>query len=533
MSNKAAIICLLAFAQATAVCSGRQVWTDRGTLSGAVETQTTLSSGRTPLWLNANRYGLGSLSSAYGYVRGTVEYDHDTDPGTVCGVRAGVDVVVPAGFKSVGYQDTYTTHLIVQQLYGSIRYHNLTLTLGARQQPMLTKSATLSSGGQTLGINARPVPQVRVETERWWAVPGTRGCLSLAGHMAFGVMTDGEWQESFARGSNNKYNKYTRYHEKAGYIRFGNAGCRPLTCIFGLEMAAQFGGYVYDWHGTDQNGYNGSHRIRLRSNLHSYWNAFWPGGEDVGETQFKNAEGNQVGSWILRFDWTTPEWTAGLYADHYFEDHSSMFLLDYDGYGSGEQWDDKERWRYLVYGLKDMMLGADIKLRSCRYLKGAVVEMITTKYQSGPIYHDHNSGNSDHVGGIDDYYNHSSLSGWQHWGQVMGNPLYRSPLYNKNGYVGTSCNRFTAWHFGIEGEALSHLDYRVLYTWQEALGTYRKPFAHSYESTSLLVELTYTVSDRGPLSAFHGMSARLGYGADFGHVLGTGSGLQLTLRYDL
>jgi hypothetical protein len=29
------------------------------------------------------------------------------------------------------------------------------------------------------------------------------------------------------------------------------------------------------------------------------------------------------------------------------------------------------------------------------------------------------------------------------------------------------------------------------------------------------------------------MSARLGYGADFGHVLGTGSGLQLTLRYDL
>lgn len=32
--------------------------------------------------------------------------------------------------------------------------------------------------------------------------------------------------------------------------------------------------------------------------------------------------------------------------DHYFEDHSGMFFLDYDGYGSGENWNVKERSRY-------------------------------------------------------------------------------------------------------------------------------------------------------------------------------------------
>ena len=39
----------------------------------------------------------------------------------------------------------------------------------------------------------------------------------------------------------------------------------------------------------------------------------------------------------------------------------------------------------------------------------------------------------DHTAGRDDFYNHLVYSSWQHWGQVMGNPLYLSPQYNKSG----------------------------------------------------------------------------------------------------
>ena len=39
-----------------------------------VEMQATLSSGdHAPLWLNANKYGLSSLKTANGYVRGAIE----------------------------------------------------------------------------------------------------------------------------------------------------------------------------------------------------------------------------------------------------------------------------------------------------------------------------------------------------------------------------------------------------------------------------------------------------------------------------
>ena len=52
------------------------------------------------------------------------------------------------------------------------------------------------------------------------------------------------------------------------------------------------------------------------------------------------------------------------------------------------------------------------------------MEYLYTKYQSGPIYHDHTRLLSEHVCGLDNYYNHNLFTGWQHWGQAMGHPLY-------------------------------------------------------------------------------------------------------------
>lgn len=40
-----------------------------------VETQGSFSNNKTPLWLNANKYGLSSLESNNGYVRGMVARD--------------------------------------------------------------------------------------------------------------------------------------------------------------------------------------------------------------------------------------------------------------------------------------------------------------------------------------------------------------------------------------------------------------------------------------------------------------------------
>lgn len=151
----------------------------------------------------------------------------------------------------------------------------------------------------------------------------------------------------------------------------------------------------------------------------------------------------------MRINYDTDSWKAAIYADHYFEDHSQMFLLDYNGYGEGADWNKKVKRRFFMYSLKDIMLGFELNLKYSRWLKNVVLEYLYTKYQSGPYNHDRTSGIADHIAGTDDYYNHSIYPGWQHWGQVIGNPLYRSPIYNNDGYIDIRNNRFIAYHLGL------------------------------------------------------------------------------------
>lgn len=507
------------------------------------ELQASASNHHTPLWLNANKYGLSSLRAGNGYLRGSLSYnadpsngryDHeDEDLDHTWGWNAGADIVVPvAGYRYKNYTtgDSYHQRLILQQCYVKGRYKHGVLTLGARQQPMELKNNELSSGSQTLGINARPIPQVRLATDDFWTIPYTRNWLSFKGHISYGVMTDGLWEEKWAKDTRHKYNKWTRYHEKAGYLRIGNPLRTPFSLTLGLEMAAQFGGTLHNWSGTDQNGNISLDKVKLNNGLKSYWNAFIPGGEDTGDSQFKNAEGNQLGSWVARMDFKYETWGFGIYADHFFEDHSSMFFLDYDGYGTGAEWDKKKKTKFFLYNPEDIQLGLDLHFKYFKYLKDFVFEFINTKYQSGPIYHDHNQSNPDHLGGADKYYNHSRLSGWQHWGQVIGNPLYRSPQYNDDGYIGVENNRFTAWHLAFAGDPTEQLHYRVKASWQKGWGTYEAPYLRRKDNMSLLFEAAYAMPEA---SWLEGLEVQLAWGADFGEILGDNNGFQLTVRYRL
>ena len=146
-----------------------------------VEAQASFSEGKTPLWLNANRYGLSSLDEMNGYLRAGVERPLRTDSLRRWGVGYGVDVAVPYHF---------TSSVVVQQAYAEARWLHGVLTVGSKQQPMELKNNRLSTGAQTLGINARPYPEVRLALPDYWAIPGTRGFLSFKGLIAWGMFTD-------------------------------------------------------------------------------------------------------------------------------------------------------------------------------------------------------------------------------------------------------------------------------------------------------------------------------------------------------
>ena len=493
-------------------------------LSIAVEMQGSFSNSKTPLWLNANKYGLSSLTTSNGYMRGMATYDkallHDE-----LKVQLGADVVIPIGYKIQGYNSHYTQNFIVQQAYVEANWKYGVLTVGARQQPLELKNNELSSGSQTLGINATPVPQVRLGLNRYWTIPFTGEWLALKTHVAFGMMMDAPWETNAAKGSVNKYNRYTRYHQKAGYLRIGNEEKFPLSLTLGLEMGAQFGGKVYNWVGTDENGWTGGN-VKFNSKISDYWNAFTGGGSDAGEKVYSNAEGNILGSWVARLNWNDENIEIGAYIDHFFEDHSGMFFLDYDGYGSGSEWNERKDNRYFRYDLKDALVGIDVKLKKFRYVNQAVVEYINTRYQSGPIYHDHNETIQTHISGRDNYYNHASLPGWQHWGQTMGSPLFTSPIYNGDGYIGIKNNRFKAWHFALAGDPLEGLHYRAKLTWEKGYGTYDEPYLHLKENTSILFETSYRLPQTR-------LTCTLAFGSDFGELLGDNTGVQLTVKYNI
>ena len=136
-----------------------------------MEIQATLSSGdHTPLWLNANKYGLSSLKTSNGFVRGALQRPLSADDGRKWGFGYGADLAVAAGFTST---------LVVQQAYVEGRWLKGVLTVGAKEQPMELKNQELSTGSQTLGINARPVPQVRLALPDYWTIPHTRNWLAV------------------------------------------------------------------------------------------------------------------------------------------------------------------------------------------------------------------------------------------------------------------------------------------------------------------------------------------------------------------
>jgi hypothetical protein len=475
-----------------------------------VEAQSSWSDRVTPLWLNANKYGLSSLERSNGYFLAGIEKKD-----SISGIRK----ISWGGGMEMAATYNYTSTLVLQQAYVEGRWLHGALTVGAKEYPLQLKNANLSSGSQALGINARPVPQVRIAlpeyTKIWrW--------LYIKGHIAYGMFTDDAWQRKFT-GKHSMYCQQVLYHSKAGYLRVGDPE-RPLTVELGLEMATQFGGRSYT---------PGSGVVKGGDGLKDCWNVFWGGGGDPGEGKFANAEGNQLGSWVGRIRYDQPSYDISFYWDHYFEDHSQMFFLDYDGYGHGSEWNEKKKWKFYLYDFKDIMLGSELNLKRGTWLRDVVAEYLYTKYQSGPIYHDHGTLESYHIAGDDDYCNHHIYCSWQHWGQVMGNPLFRSPLYNSDHRNRVEDNRFVAWHFGFDGCLNARMDergeilpdhllsYRVLATFQKGWGTYTGPYLPVRKDFSMMLELNYALN--------HGWVVKGALGLDAGGIYGNNKGFQLSV----
>ena len=463
------------------------------------ETQITMGSGdHSPFWLGAGRDGMTAVDGhglvfRAGISRPTAVAYPDFHP------RWGFCVETALGASLLS---RFTpTAAFAEAVIG--RSH---LALGLRPHLTPLNHPSHSTGSFVIGRNAVPPATLAWSIPGWWPAFGRRMPIAFSGTLAYGMQLDGDWQRRTVGRQGGRYATGVRYHEKSGYVRIGTDSS-VVTLTAGAEMATQFGGTIHHYLGAAQ-------PMPLAGGLReAFYALVAKGGSDPTDGEgYANASGNTVGTWRFALD-VHPRrapWSARLYYDHFFEDESAAF--------------DE-------YGWLDGLLGLEVHLpwRACSTV---VVEAVRTDYQSGPVYHDHTPQLNEQVSGIDNYYNHGLYPGWQHFGMAMGNVLFASPLYDHNGTLIFTANRFRALHLGLSGKPTSQLAYRLLFTTLRSWGTYAAPFTEVQCQHSLLAEVQWSLP-----SSFFGHSVGSGWqltaalAADRGTRLGHNTAVQLGLRY--
>ena len=463
-----------------------------------VELSATAATGSfAPLWLTANRNGLASVRRASAYQRAYIIRPMDADSARRWRLGYGLDVAVAEGHERIG---------IVEQAYIEAAWKKLHVTIGSKILPLETHSSELTSGDLSMGINAQPIPQIRLDVD-WFTFPGTKGWWKWKLYGSYGLTTDGLWQQRWAA-PQTRYTRHTLYHEKGLFWRFGRSEVFPLTYEIGLRMATQFGGTTYN---TRSLRIGGGELMTFKHGhgLKAFWQALICQGSDETDVTDPNTAGNTIGSYVMQLRYHGRRWQATAYWERMFEDQSMLTVQ---------------------YGIRDMLIGGEVRPPRNPYVGSAVVEYLTSTDQSGAVYHDRTATIRDKMNGRDDYYNHNLYAGWQNYGHGIGNPLITSPLYNDVfGHANTLSfynNRVKALHLGIAGDPSAEWHWRVMASITWNWGTYTTPLPEpAMRQDYFLAEATYR-----PRWARR-CSARLGLGLDHGRILGNSFGAQLTLKY--
>lgn len=467
----------------------------RERLSGTeltAEAQAGISDGKTPLWLNANRYGLSTLDKKNGYVRLSVLRPLLSDSAKNWRLGYGLDIAVATN---------HTRTMSCNQAYIEGNYKKITLTAGAKRRLSPMTNQELSSGAMTYGWNSLPIPQLALDID-WFSVPGTNNILKVKIHGSYGMTTDGSWQKDVSVYP-YRYTGNVLYHEKAMYLKFGKETRFPLTYELGLQMGAQFGGTTYNGFGR---GYNTLSTIKHNVTLKSFIHALTASGNDETDGTEPNTAGNHFGSWIMRLTYHSNDWKADVRFERFFDDQSMMFVQ---------------------YGIYDHLIGIDAWLPKNPFLSCLTLEHLSTTDQSGAVYHDKTINMPEKMNGRDDYYNHNLYTGLHHWGQAFGNPILTSPIYNSDGNIIFKNNRVSAFHIGLMGNPATWIQWKLLATFTENRGTYSAPFANKVKQQYYLAEATLSPK------VFKGWNVRMGIGVDHGAYLGNNTGCQLTVSRSL
>ena len=471
--------------------------------------------GPLPFWSTAGQWGLmPEGSGALALVQAGTQYDPAKDFQWKWGVSLGADY--DSGLP-VGSGNDRTAHfgLMVDELYGSVRWKALSIELGMKRfdrdfygagTPTLGSLST--TGGNIIWSgNARTMPGYALRLDPV-SIPGTGRHVWLYG----------SWGDY--RTLDNRYVKGALVHRAEAGLRIDFL--KRLSLTLGFEHDAMWGG-------------NHPRYGQLAVTLPNYFRVITgqAGSSEAPVNDRNNVIGDQRGRQLLRLDWRGDGWRLALQHDRPFEDVSSLFFRNFpDAVNTlAFSLDDKDAW-----------------------VTDVVYEFQYTRYQSGMINTSTKEEESKERSflerlryylsiqdGGDNYFNNWEYkSGWSHYARTVGNPLFfpagtRAGTWPSLPLQGIENNRVRAHHLGVGGKLLQKFPYRLMLTYSENYGIpkdrytgpnpWNKPWGTVAEVPLRQVSGAFT----GEIP-FRNLTLVYGIYADRGHVLRDNFGATLGLR---
>lgn len=386
----------------------------------------------------------------------------------------------------------------IHQLYLDVKYRSLFLTLGAKETNSKLLNDRLTSGDMTMGVNARPIPGVKVGFVNPQEIPFTGGWVYISGEIGCYKQTDGKWLKNHYNYLNQFLTTDLWFNYK--YCYFHSNPSKPFSFTLGMQASCQFGGEKKEYIKGDLVS-----SVDMSPSLKTFFRTLIPGsgGGNTGDQSYY--EGNHVGSWDFMGRYRFNDgMILKAYLQKPWEDGSGIGMLNgFDG----------------LYGL-EYNSG-----REQGIVTGAVVEYMDLMNQGGPLHWAAgdfpDSSIKDSATGSDNYYNNYAYNGYQYYGMSLGSPVLKSPIYNKDGYMGFTDTRLRSFHVGVEGSPNKNISYRAKFSYTKSWGTSYKPISKPLDNVSAMVECTYKFKKVSGLDVKGQIAIDNGslYGDNFGALL--------------
>ena len=391
------------------VClSGFSVLGQTSSIGYAIETSAGFSSNTTlPFWLSANQYG-SVPESSYSLLNTSIFKPYNT----------------PEALFDLSYKVNTTgfiaqeNKLLVNELYLGVRYKNILLDLGAKNDAVLWNDLSSSNGSILKSINARAMPGVTIKTNNYVPLPFASSWLSVKANFAHYFMDDVRYVDN------------TNLHHKSLHLK--STLSPTLEVITGIDHYAQWGGTSPEY-GPQPSSFKDYIKILFGAE---------GGGNATVNDQF-NALGNHLGAYLLQVNYKGQKANYNFYYSHPFEDTSGREMANWQDGLYGVFVDFKKEKSIVSSLLLEFTYTRDMSASG--YLSGGTVQ--------------------NTISAGDNYFNNGIYkSGWTYHGNSIGSPYFTPKPEDEEGItrgVIVGDNRFAAFNIGANGY-VKNLPYKVL-----------------------------------------------------------------------